>query len=82
MYCFMSWKTYLVMYFKAGNEKASDVVKKVESIGFKCTIGPVDFVYEWDKEPTKEEILQLADKLTETLKNTGVMFNIDTHKSP
>ena len=44
-------------------------------------MGPVDFIYEWDKKPTKEDILELADKLTENLKDTGVMFNIDTHES-
>ena len=43
----MAWKTYLVMYFRSGKEKASDVVKKVESVGFECTVGPVDFVYDW-----------------------------------
>jgi len=69
------------MYFSTGNGKISEIVKKVESVGFECTIGPVDFVYEWDKEPTKEEILELADKLTESLKGTGVMFNIDTQNS-
>ena len=78
----MSWKTYLVMYFKAGNEKASDIIKKVESAGFKTTFGPVDFVYEWSKQPSKEQVLKLADKLAEALSGTGVMFNIDTHESP
>jgi len=79
----MAWVTYLVMYFKAGKEKASEVVKKVESVGFECTVGPVDFVYTWQdgKTPTKEEILELADKLAETLDGTGVMFNIDTHQT-
>ena len=77
----MVWKTYLVMYFRAGNEKASKVVKKVESVGFKTTFGPVDFVYVWRSKPTKEQVLELADKLTEVLKETGVMFNIDTHDS-
>mgnify|MGYP001577282883 FL=1 len=80
----MTWKTYLVMYFKAGdtNSKPSDVVKKVESTGFKTTFGPVDFVYEWQNQPTKEQVLKLADKLSEALKNTGAMFNIDTHEAP
>lgn len=78
----MAWITYLVMYFRAGKEKASEVVKKVESVGFKTTFGPVDFVYTWDKEPTKEEILNLADRLAEALDGTGVMFNIDTHETP
>lgn len=78
----MTWKTFLIMYFNAGKEKASEVVKKVESTGFKTTFGTVDFVYEWKNEPTKEQVLELADKLTEVLKNTGVMFNIDTHETP
>lgn len=77
----MSWKTYLVLYFKAGNEKVSEIVKKVESVGFKSALGPVDFTYGWEKEPTKEQVLELADKLTEMLGGTEVMFNIDTHKA-
>ena len=80
--CIMAWKTYLVMYFNSGREKASDVVKKVESIGFECTVGPVDFVYDWqEKTPSKEDILDLADELAEKLDGTGVMFNIDTHET-
>ena len=78
----MGWKTFLVMYFKAGNGKVSEIIKKVESVGFECTVGPVDFVYNWDKEPTKEEILEVADNLAEALDGTGVMFNIDTHEAP
>lgn len=78
----MAWKTFLVMYFNAGKEKASEVAKKVESVGFKTTFGPVDFVYEWQQVPTKEQVLELADKLAEALYSTGVMFNIDTHEIP
>lgn len=79
---FMAWKTFLIMYFNVEKEKASEVIKKVELVGFKTTFGPVDFVYEWENKPTKEQVLELADKLTEGLKNTGVMFNIDTHETP
>jgi len=78
----MGWKTYLVMYFNTRSEKPSEIAKKVEEVGFKCTIGPVDFVYEWESEPTKEQILELADRLTEVLKNTETMFNIDTQNTP
>ena len=78
----MVWKTYLIMYFRAGG-KASEIIKKVESVGFKTTFGPVDFIYEWGKNrPTKEQVLKLADKLSEALKDTGAMFNIDTHETP
>ena len=70
------------MYFSVEKEKASEVIKKVESVGFKTTFGPVDFVYEQENEPTKEQVLELADKLTEGLNNTRIMFNIDTHETP
>ena len=77
----MGWKTYLVMYFNAGKEKASEVIKRVESVGFTTNFGPVDFTYDWEDEPTKEKVLELADKLTDALKDTGAIFNIDTHKT-
>jgi len=77
----MAWKTYLVMYFNAGKEKASEVVKKVESVGFETNFGPVDFSYMWESKPTKEQVLELADKLTEALKESGAIFNIDTHET-
>ncbi|MEM3075122.1 MAG: hypothetical protein QXX55_00705 [Candidatus Pacearchaeota archaeon] len=77
----MSWKTYLVMYFSS-ESKISDVIKRVESIGFKTTFGPVDFIYEWKSKPTKKQVLRLGDNLSKVLKGTGVVFNIDTHESP
>lgn len=77
----MAWKTYLVMYFNAGKAKASEVVKGVESVGFETNFGPVDFAYTWESKPTKEQVLELADKLTEALKESGAIFNIDTHET-
>jgi hypothetical protein len=74
----MAWKTYLVMYFN-GDEKITSIVKKVESIGFHSALGPVDFEFEWESEPTKEQVFDLCDHLCEALKGTGAIFNIDTH---
>ena len=75
----MGWKTYLVMYFGTDGSKITDVVKKVESLGFRAALGPVDFEYEWNNAPSKEEVFRLGDKLMEILKGTGVIFNLDTH---
>lgn len=76
----MGWKTYLVMFFGTGNGKPTEIVKRVESLGFRTALGPVDFIYDWgNKVPVKEEVLALADRLAELLKNTGAIFNIDTH---
>lgn len=76
----MAWKTFLVVYFSANDESISETIKKIESVGFTCSIGPIDFVYDWDSKPTKEKIIELADKLNESLKDSGTMFNIDTHE--
>jgi len=77
----MSWKTYLVMYFGTdGGVSASEIAKRLESAGFTTTFGPVDFVHEWaDKKPTKDEILAIGDRVVEVLKDSGAVFNLDTH---
>ena len=74
----MAWKTYLIMYFN-GDEKITSIVKKVEALGFRSALGPVDFAYEWESEPTKEQVFELCDNLCDALKGTGAIFNIDTH---
>jgi hypothetical protein len=76
----MAWKTYLVIYFGTENGKPSETAKKIESLGFVTTFGPVDFIYDWGStQPTKEQVLALADKISLTLRGTGSVFNIDTH---
>lgn len=75
----MAWRTYLVMYF-TGQEKITDIVKKVEALGFESALGPADFIYNWgEKQPDKQTVLELGDKLCKVLKNTGAVFNIETH---
>ncbi len=80
-YIFMvEWKTYLILHFGTANgEKPSEVAEKLEEIGFETSLGPVDFIHKWDKEPAKEQVLELADKISETLEGTGAVFNLDTH---
>ena len=69
------------MYFGTKGVKASEIARKVESIGFETLFGSDDFIYDWqDKKPTKEEILALGDKLGEVLDGSGAVFNLDTHE--
>jgi len=76
----MAWRTYLILYFGTKDKKPSEIEKDLLNLGFETNIGSVDFVYIWGEEqPTKEQILDLADKIVETLQGTGAMFNIDTH---
>ncbi len=76
----MSWKTHLIMYFGTDNDTTvSEVIAKVEGVGFECQVGAIDFVYDWkDKQPSKEDISALGDKLSQELKGTGSVFNLDT----
>lgn len=76
----MVWRTHLVIYFGTGDGNPSEIVKKIESIGFTSVLGPVDFTYEWGEQPpTKEKVLELADNLKRVLQGTGCVFNLDTH---
>lgn len=75
----MAWRTYLVMYFGAKNKKPSDIAKAIEKLGFETAIGPVDFIYTWKQQPTKEQILALGDKVSNALRDSGAVFNLDTH---
>ena len=70
------------MYFGTnGNMNMTEVVKKVEGLGFSTAFGPTDFVYSWgEKEPNKEDVFDLGNKLLETLHGSDIKFNIDTHE--
>jgi len=76
----MGWKTYLVMYFGTKGVRASEIAKRVESLGFETLFGSVDFIFNWkDKQPSKENVLALGDKLAKALEGSGAVFNLDTH---
>ncbi|MEM3154870.1 MAG: hypothetical protein QW165_04890 [Candidatus Woesearchaeota archaeon] len=76
----MGWKTHLVMYFGTRGVDASEIAKRVEALGFETHFGSVDFIYQWgDSKPSKEQVLALGDKIVAALKDTGAVFNLDTH---
>ena len=75
----MGWRTYLIVYFGTKGRNPSEIAKEIEKLGFETHFGLVDFIYEWNEEPTKEEALDLGDKVCEALKGSGAVFNLDTH---
>jgi len=76
----MVWRTHLVMYFGTKGTGPSEVAKRLEAIGFETKFGPCDFIYDWKAKPSKEDVLALGDKVAEALKDTGAIFNLDTHE--
>jgi len=79
---FRTWKTHLVLHFGTkNNKKPSEIADELNKLGFDSSLGTVDFVYEWQKRnPSKEDVLELADKVSEILEDTGSVFNLDTHQ--
>jgi len=74
------WKTYLIMYFGDKGLKVTDVVAKINELGFETRLGTFDFSYNWgEQKPSKEQILELGNKVAEAIKDTGVIFALDTH---
>lgn len=75
----MAWKTYLIMYFGTNGTTTTEIAQRLESLGFETQFGSVDFVHHWGEKPTKEQVLALGDKVARALKDTGAVFNLDTH---
>ena len=71
-------ETNLILYFYSEGEKPSVIAEKIKSLGFDVAIGRYDFKYKWDKEPAREDILALADKLVDALKGCKAEFKLET----
>lgn len=76
----MVWKTYLILHFGTAGAKPTELARKLSELGFNAELGAIDFVHKWGEEqPSKEQILELADKVAEALNGSGSVFNIDTN---
>lgn len=72
-------KTYLTIMFNSEGRKPSEVKNQLLNLGFKAAKGNYDFVYEWDKESVNiEELVWFADKVHTALKDSNVVFSIET----
>jgi len=71
-------ETYIDLLLCADGEKASYVFKKLTDMGLKYHIGEHDFIYNWKKFVTIEEELNLADRIQQELKGTGVYLKFTT----
>jgi hypothetical protein len=47
-------------------------------MGFKPIKGQHDHVYDWKREPTLDEVLQLVNNVHHTLKGLNVLYKIET----
>jgi len=71
-------KTYLTVWFSSEGAEPSVVAEKLQSMGFKPIKGYYDHVYDWKKEATLAEVLQLCNNVHQTLKGLKVIYKIET----
>ncbi|MEM3341499.1 MAG: hypothetical protein QW728_02280 [Thermoplasmata archaeon] len=71
-------KTYLVVFFNSEGARPSQVNHRLENMGFVPIKGYYDFEYEWEKNATVVDALNLADMVHDTLEGMSVYFKLIT----
>ena len=71
-------KTYLTIWFCSEGAEPSVVAQKLQSMGFKPIKGQYDHVYDWKRDVSLEEVLQLCNNVHQTLKGMRVLYKIET----
>ena len=74
-------KTYLTVMFNTEGSLPSEIVDRLQMIGFKPCTGNYDFVYEWCKNASVGDTIYFADKVHEVLKDMGVLFRLETDEA-
>ena len=71
-------KTYLTIWFYSEGASPLEVVEKLRSLGFEPLRGYHDHVYDWKRKIDLMDILELANKVHETLKGLKVFYKLET----
>lgn len=71
-------KTYLTIWFYSEGASPVEVVEKLRSMGFQPLRGYHDHVYDWGRKVDLMDVLQLANKVHETLKGMKVFYKLET----
>ncbi|RLF33963.1 MAG: hypothetical protein DRN07_01140 [Thermoplasmata archaeon] len=71
-------KTYVTITFSSEGSKPSEVERRLFGIGLQAIQGRYDFVYEWERDPSMSDVMDLLDRIQEVLRGTEVFFSIET----
>jgi len=71
-------ETYVRVTFDSEGGLPSEVADRLLAAGFVPTHGNYDFVYDWHGAAHREQVLELADALTEQLRGYRCLFEIET----
>lgn len=71
-------QTYLRVTFSSEGMSPSEIVDRLRTLGFHPTQGNYDFVYDWKRSVKTEEAMEFANELSQTLKGSKVLFEMET----
>ena len=71
-------KTYLVVWFSSEGKSVTEVTDRLMSMGFRPMHGNYDYVYDWDKSASMDEVFTIGEKVQETLRGCGVTFKLES----
>ncbi|EQB64812.1 MAG: hypothetical protein AMDU3_IPLC00004G0390 [Thermoplasmatales archaeon I-plasma] len=71
-------RTYLSIIFNTEGERPSEIISRLQSLGFKPITGSRDLVYEWEDHATVSEAISLIDRVHATLGGYNVLFTAET----
>lgn len=71
-------RTYLSIIFSTEGERPSEIISRLQSLGFKPITGMRDLVYEWSDHANVEDAISLIDMVHATLGGYNVLFTAET----
>jgi len=71
-------QTFLLLQLSSEGAAYSDVAELLEDLGFRAESDGYDFVYDWGREATVRETLELADRIQAALKGSRVAFRVES----
>lgn len=70
--------TYLTVQFSSEGAKPSKILSTLQSLGFKPATGFYDFQYDWEDDASIDDVIDLADQISASLKGMRVNFKLET----
>ncbi len=71
-------QTFLLLQFNSEGSSYSEVAEVLESVGFRTGEEGYEFVYDWGRQASVRETLELADRIQAALKGSRVSFRIES----
>ncbi len=74
----MTTKTFVLLQLDSEGAPYSKVAEVLESVGLRPQVEGYDVVYEWGREASVRETLELADRIQEALRGSRVSFRVES----